>query len=416
MRVCFVSHTSGKGGAERALVELIEALERRDIECYVILPRNGRLARELRARNVAFCVIPYRLWVGRDAPLWKRISRAILNFAMITPVAMAIMRWRCDIVVTNTFTVCVGALAAAMVSRPHVWYIHDFIYEHHGFAFDLGSRVSLWLMAKLSSSWMVNSYAVAEKFKQYLGPSDLKVVYQSVDFVPRSSLGNLDIPSRDRIRLRCVIVGVLHEAKGQHDAIRAVADLVRAGVHVELLVIGQGDSKYLRFLRSLVDKNRLHGCVEFVGYVENPFPFMESADVVLMCSRYEGFGRVTVEAMRAGKPVIGARSGGTVELVRDGFNGFLYHPGNHLELAERIRYLCEHPGIAAVMGENGQRWASEQFTEERYAKGVLAVLNDCLAKGQSPTPRSGCREDAGRLLRTAAKQAVQRNGARAEHQ
>ena len=406
MRVCFVSHTSGWGGAERALVELIEALKKRGVDCYVLLPRGGDLVRELRERHIPFRMFPYRMWVGRNSPLWKRVGRAMLTLATVVPVANAMMRWRCDIVVTNTFTVCVGALAAKLVGRPHVWYVHDFIYEHHGFTFDLGSRFSFWLMRR-SLYWVFNSHAVAAKFREYLGPSDLRVVYQSVGFAPEPRLGDGAIRLRDGTRMRCVIVGVLHEAKGQQEAIRAIAHLARTGVPVELLVIGRGDPKYLSVLLGLVAENQVHRHVEFVGYVENPIPFMESADAVLMCSRFEGFGRVTVEAMRAGKPVIGARSGGTVELIRDGFNGLLYTPGSHTELAERIRYLYEQPSLAARMGQNGRRWASVQFTEKRYAEGVLDVLNACLA-------RSGRRGNAGRSLSMASKQAVQGSEARAE--
>ena len=114
--------------------------------------------------------------------------------------------------------------------------------------------------------------------------------------------------------------------------------------------------------------------VKFVGYAENPFPFLQRADVVLMCSRYEAFGRVTVEAMKMGKPVVGARSGGTVKLIREGFNGLFYTPGANRELAEKIRYLHEHPDIAWQMGENGRQWAITYFTQAQYGKEVIAIL------------------------------------------
>jgi glycosyltransferase involved in cell wall biosynthesis len=78
--------------------------------------------------------------------------------------------------------------------------------------------------------------------------------------------------------------------------------------------------------------------------------------------------------MRAGKPVIGARSGGTQELIQDGFNGFLYTVGDYQELAQKIRYLYEHPAVGKQIGENGQQWATKQFTQARYGEEIYTLL------------------------------------------
>ena len=86
--------------------------------------------------------------------------------------------------------------------------------------------------------------------------------------------------------------------------------------------------------------------MKFFGYVENTLPLIRGADVLLMCSRYDAFGRVTVEAMKLGKPVIGAKSGGTTELISEGFNGLLYTSGDHMELTGKIRYMYDHPHVA----------------------------------------------------------------------
>lgn len=107
---------------------------------------------------------------------------------------------------------------------------------------------------------------------------------------------------------------------------------------------------------------------------------MQNADVALMCSRYEAFARVTVEGMKLGKPVIGARSGGTVEQIHDGFNGLLYTPGNSRELADKIRRLYEHPNAARKMGQNGRQWATERFSQDLFAKEVLTVLRQFIGQ------------------------------------
>jgi glycosyltransferase involved in cell wall biosynthesis len=78
--------------------------------------------------------------------------------------------------------------------------------------------------------------------------------------------------------------------------------------------------------------------------------------------------------MKAGKPVLGARSGGTVEQIKDGFNGFLYEPRNHQELAAKIRYLYENPQEAQQMGQNAFQWAIRTFTRDSYQEKIAKIL------------------------------------------
>lgn len=374
MRVCFVSHTSGRLGAERALLEMLEALARRGVDCYVIVPRQGPLVEKLKDREIPFAIIPYRWWMGRGSPLWKRIGRIALSLAMAIPIAARIRGWRCDIVYTNTITVCVGALAARILGLAHVWHVHEFGYEDHRLSFDLGRGFSLWLMNQLSSAWIANSFAVASTYQEHLSGPTMKVVYFSVA-TPRSDASEKRAPrSTTDGGMRCAIVGSLHKEKRQEDAIKAIDLLVQSGIGAQLVIVGDGDHEYQVYLESLVAERGLSENVSFMGFVEDPMPFMRRSAVVLMCSIHEAFGRVTVEAMRAGRPVVGARSGGTVELIREGFNGLLYTPGDYEELADKIRYLSEHPEVAERLGRNGQEWAEGRFSHERLGEELLAVL------------------------------------------
>jgi len=105
---------------------------------------------------------------------------------------------------------------------------------------------------------------------------------------------------------------------------------------------------------------------------------MDSRNIILVCSRSEAFGRVTVEGMLCSKPIIGTRSGATPELVKEGFTGLLYEPGNYQDLAEKIKYLIVHPGEARQMGTNGFEWASKQFTIEKCASQVFGILQEAV--------------------------------------
>jgi glycosyltransferase involved in cell wall biosynthesis len=307
------------------------------------------------------------------------VAKAGLNVAVVVPLAVRLRRWRCDLVYSNTAAVCVGAWAAKLIGRPHIWHLHEFGYEHHRLSFELGEKFSLKQMASLSDFCVAASGAVAERYQRYIPAAKLRVIYQSV-----GAPGKRDaLPVDSGVKFRCVIVGALQEAKGQVEAIQAIAHLVRKGASVELWIVGDGDAAYVRRLQSLVTAGGTANAVKFTGFVHDPFPYMSACDAVLVCSRYEGFGRVTVEAMLCGKPVVAARSGATTELVREGFNGLLYSAGSHEELAERIEYLATHPEEAASMGERGREWATRSFSRERYGDEVLALLNAAVGRADA---------------------------------
>lgn len=376
--ICFVSHSSGKYGAEKALLELIVGLKQSGVACHVILPKNGPLAEELTGLGVPFRTFPYKRWTGKEGRNssrgWARARRMLLN--LLSPVALAFMirRWRCDVVYTNTSTICVGALAARLLGVPHVWHVHEIGYEHNRLLFDLGERRAMAWMDRLSALCVTNSAVVARKYERWIRADKVKIVYQSVTVPEFRSVSAPE--KRNAAPFTCVIVGSLTEDKGQELALRAVAGLRDQGLEIELLVLGDAKkTDYRNRLLRLGEELGISRQVRFMGYVADPFPIMRQVDAVLVCSRFEAFGRVAVESMLLGKPVIGADSGGTAELIQDGFNGLLFVPGDAADLAVKIRHLQAHPEEARSMGAAGRAWAEERFTRERYAGEILALLN-----------------------------------------
>lgn len=363
-------------GGPRSLLETIDSLQKLGVECFVLLPAPGRLGEELSRRGIPSRIIPYERWVENINYTWRqRWYKLKRDYRIAFQMAAQIEEWQCDIVYTNTLAVGVGAFAAFLLRKPHVWHIREFIYEDHGQVFVFGRRLTLNLVNLLSQVCIVNSHAVAQKYERWIAPAKLKVVYQAVNVIPGEPIA---LPATTNCR--CIIVGALTAGKGQEDAIRAIAQLIHTHVKVELLIVGDGDPQYREYLETIVTENQIEPYIKFYGYADNPFPLMQSADVVLVCSKCEAFGRVTVEGMRASKPIVGTKSGGTQELIRDGFNGLLYTVGDYRELAEQIRYICDRPDLAKQMGESGQQWAAKQFTPARYGKEIYLLLKQLCGK------------------------------------
>jgi glycosyltransferase involved in cell wall biosynthesis len=341
------------------------------MQCQVILPRKGPLLTDLASRKIDWHIIPYQVWIEPPVPLWRRLLITLWNLAVTYVATLLLRRQKYDLIITNTVNICVGALVARLLAVPHVWYFREFGYEDHGWRFHLGEKPSLWIMNRLTRLGLAVSRAVAAKYQAGLPAVRVHHVYQPIDV----DLASPDIPyHREKSQFTCIIVGRLQAGKRQEDAVRALAILRDQGTPVDLWVVGGCDPAYLDFLKDLVHEHNLEKQVRFLGEVNNAFPYMRQADVLLLCSRCEAFARVVVEAMKAGKPVVGARSGGTVEQIQEGVNGFLYEPRDHQDLAAKIKYLHDHPEEARNMGENGRQWAMKTFTRQRYQDEIGCIL------------------------------------------
>jgi glycosyltransferase involved in cell wall biosynthesis len=85
-------------------------------------------------------------------------------------------------------------------------------------------------------------------------------------------------------------------------------------------------------------------------------------------------GRVLIEAMSAGVPVIGADVGGIPHIVKDGVNGYLFPKGDASALEERLRTLLEDPERAREMGAQGKDIARREYTEARWAEHFISMV------------------------------------------
>jgi glycosyltransferase involved in cell wall biosynthesis len=373
--VCFLSHSSGIAGAEKAFPKLLEGLQERGIKVHLFLPSSGPITEVLAKKNISFDIIPYSRWLNTDINVFKRLKRTFKNIIMIFPITLKLIKYRCDIVYSNTSTICSGAFAAKLLGLPHIWHFREFGFEDYNYQFDLGNRLSFWFINKLSTLCLANSKAVAEKYKKYMHTNKIKVVYESYF----QSIFNKTSPTKiKKEEFKCVIIGTLLKTKGHDQAIRAIAKLHSIGIKVKLYIIGYGDENYKRYLIGLTQSLGIENYVELMGYLDNPQNILKQFDVLLMCSQNEAFGLVTLEAMQAGVPVIGTRSGGTMELIDEGVTGLFYQPGDYVELSEKIKFLYENPDITVQMGKNGQKIAKEKFDPERYIDETLNVIREVL--------------------------------------
>ena len=107
--------------------------------------------------------------------------------------------------------------------------------------------------------------------------------------------------------------------------------------------------------------------------------YYHASNVYVSSSKHESFGKVLIEAMAAGLPVVTTATTGSKEIIKDGVNGFLVPIGDSPALARKILYLLNNPEKAKEMGENGRRMVKEKFNQQKIIQQIIKFWEDLCA-------------------------------------
>ncbi len=172
-----------------------------------------------------------------------------------------------------------------------------------------------------------------------------------------------------------LFVGRLHASKGLQFLAEAVKELP-----CRLVIIG-GDSGFEKSLREIVSAFGIEQKVVFVGEAseEKLVAAYQACEMFVLPSEWEAFGVVLVEAMAAGKPVIGSDRGAIPRLVKDGKNGFVVPFADVSKLKEKIALLLKDKKLASKMGQRGKEFA-KQFSWQTVARDTEKLYLKLAAK------------------------------------
>ena len=162
------------------------------------------------------------------------------------------------------------------------------------------------------------SHAVVERFNQVYPGIQCEVIYNLIDIAKIKKMGEEnDIHLGDGINF--VSCGRIHEMKGYDRLINVFHRLDDMGLlkHVSLTIIGDGPD--FSKVQNLIQEYGLKGKVKLLGRRKNPYSYVKAADAFLMCSRYEPFGLVVLEAMVLGTPVISTEVASIREIMNENY-------------------------------------------------------------------------------------------------
>jgi glycosyltransferase involved in cell wall biosynthesis len=150
---------------------------------------------------------------------------------------------------------------------------------------------------------------------------------------------------------------------------------------IRMLAIG--DRSHLDFPSELAYKNQLLEIAEeegvadrvvFKSFMSNPANGFAALDCFVMASNEETFGMVTLEAMAAGTPVVGADCYGTAGLVQNGKNGYLFETDNPLSLAQQIDEVFQSPEKLEGIKTYAQRYVLDGFQHDSWVERLVEVF------------------------------------------
>ena len=349
-------------GSERSLLGIIDYLAPMGVDISVVLPRSGPLMEELARRQIAYRLTRLPWWTTRRGKATNpdRMLRRMVEAGAV--VAKMVEAWQADIVYTNTSVISAGSLAAMLTGKPHVWHVREVPSDPDGIRYLLPLSTMVRFIDLTSNIVLYNSDAVRREWAGQTPSEKTRVIY---NYLPAPVVGGADgrlelFERRPELKdkFKIAIIGSILEWKRQLDAVRAIATLIKSAKPVCLLMVGPvGSEAYFEKIQEFVREEKMEDSVHYLGYLDNPAQVMRTADLTLVCSKTEPFGRVTIESMLVGTPVIGACGGGTPELINDGMDGLLYEPGNADDLVEKINSLVEDRSRLAKMGDAARQSA-----------------------------------------------------------
>ncbi|MEA5550936.1 glycosyltransferase family 4 protein [Anabaena cylindrica UHCC 0172] len=376
MRIFFLDQSGKPGGAELCLLDIAKPYAESSL---VGLFADGDFRKLLQQQQ-----IPVEVLATQGIKVRKQSSllQAIGSLGQLTPlINKVVQRAReYDLIYANTQkALVVGAVASFFARRPLVYHLHDILSPQHFSQTNL--RVAVTLVNQFASLVIANSQASKIAFLEAGGKPDIiEVVYNGF------AVNNYQVAETDVRKLKQelgleekFIVGHfsrLSPWKGQHILINALA---KCPQDVMVILVGDalfGEQEYVQELHQKVTALGLENQVKFLGFRSDIPQLMAICDLVAHTSTApEPFGRVIVEAMLCGKPVVAAKAGGVMELVEDGINGFLVTPNNPQELAQVINTCINETTRTATIANNARINASQRFDVTTINQQISQLLD-----------------------------------------
>lgn len=360
-KLLFVVASLGGGGAERAMVNLINYLDKDKYDINIVIFEDKRdYRKDLPSAVKVVCLDKRNRW-----DFFKLIMRLKKIMRVYEP----------DIVISLVFYFNIVTVLASLQSKRKF----KLLLCEHSYPRKYLSKTRLGWLKK----WLMNltypradliitvSKGIEKVIKEdfHIQPEKIKTVYNPIplgDIIGKSQEGAVH-PFFSIGDVRIIIgIGRLIELKRFDRLLRVFSTVSEEKENVYLIILGEG--KLREELEVLSSRLKISERVDFVGFKENPHAWMSQADIFVLSSDYEGLPMVLIEAMACGVPVVSTDCpSGPGEIITNGKNGILVPLADEKSMAEAILTLLKNEKLRKNFSEEGRKRA-EDFRVEKIVK------------------------------------------------
>lgn len=370
--IVYVSPHVDQYGAEKSMIANIRNIMSHGLNVLLIIPTHGRIEELLKEYEINYIIEKFYDVINHEDRIRVHygIGKQIVNTYKAIKIRNYIIEKKLNpiIVHSNSVTSDFGVILSSILKVPHIQHIRELGAYDFGMTFDLGIKHFSKTVSK-SRKIICISNAVYDYYKKYLPEAKMVRIYNGVNAGKDKFL--ISEKNDEATTVNIVLVGRLSEEKGQIQAIQAIEKAKnKIPLHLDLW----GDGVDREKLEAYVHQHDLESYITFGGY-STDIPYSKY-QIALVCSKYEAFGRVTVEYMFQGLPVIGVNSGGTKEIIQNNVTGLLYENNDVDELETAILKIAQDEKYRNELGMAGLKRAQEEFSEEAYCNKVYQVYEE----------------------------------------
>lgn len=368
----FVCNSSAWGGLEMNVLRLAQWLRDRGWKMMIYGDRTSVLAGQANRAGISFSHLASRFKFGDLVN-----ARRLVMMTERDGVRILIVHQNRDILLT---------VLARILSRRFFKLVYM---QHMQLGMAKRDLFHTWEYGKLDA-WIapLPGFRVSLREKTRLDPERVHIIPLGIE-IDRFGVSpankaqarrELELPDKAAI---AGVVGRLDPKKGQDVLIKACAGLHRAGINLHLLIVGDrtiGETaRYASKLKELTEQLELTPYVHFRPHRENVEIVYGAMDVFVLPSQSETYGMVTLEAMAAGVPVIGTRSGGTREIIDDGMNGLLFPPDDDEALAAALKSTLEDHDSAQKRAQRARKDVARKYSHTRQCHLMESLFDQLIA-------------------------------------
>lgn len=351
MKILYIITKSELGGAQSHLLDVASFFFQKHNEVRVITGEQGWLTEKLEAQKVPVEILPDLENTYNPFKLVALIIKLRKSLKRLSP---EIVHSHSSIAGLIARFSVIGTKIISVFTMHGCPFSDAYSFKHRAL-----SILSEYILSLITKSYViyVSNYDRALSHRWNVAPKDSqleKVIYNGID--------NLEVNAREEVRLPIKVVMVARFAHPKdHETVIQAARILRDEPFVFYFI---GDGPLLLRCQELVRKLQLTGKVKFLGAIPDAKYKLKDYDVFLLSSKAEGLPISILEAMSSGLPVIASSVGGIPELIKEGFNGFLFDRGSHQMLAESLLKL-KSTELRQNIGNASKTFFLKSFTKKQ---------------------------------------------------